>query len=85
MRSLWEEFEARETPEAKYAAALDRVQGVLNNFHSGGSSWKAHGVKLSQEWKRIEPVREGTPQLWDFLRGMVQESVLEGWIVDDTR
>ena len=84
MRSLWEEFEARETPEAKYAAALDPVQGVLNNFHSGGSSWKAHGVKLSQMWKRIEPVRKGTPQLWEFLRGVVEQSVLAGWIVDDT-
>ena len=47
-RGLWEEFEARETPEAKFANALDRVQPLLLNFKKGGISWKEHGVYAEQ-------------------------------------
>lgn len=47
-RGLWEEFEARETPEAKFANALDRVQPLLLNFKKGGISWKEHGVHAEQ-------------------------------------
>ena len=47
LRALWEEFEAQATPAAQYAAALDRVQSVLNNYHSQGKSWREHGVKVS--------------------------------------
>jgi len=83
-RALWEEFEARVTSEAKFAASLDRVQGVLNNYHSQGASWKSHGVKLSQVMQRIEPVREGTPRLWEYLCARVEESVRKGWILNDT-
>ncbi|MBP0973693.1 MAG: HD domain-containing protein [Oscillospiraceae bacterium] len=47
-RGLWEEFEARETPEAKFANALDRVQPLLLNFKKGGISWKEHDVRAEQ-------------------------------------
>ncbi len=47
-RSLWEEFEAKETPEAKFAGALDRIQPMLLNYCNGGRSWKNHGVSEAQ-------------------------------------
>ena len=43
-RGLWEEFEARQTPEARYAAALDRFQPLLHNYLTGGRAWLDHAV-----------------------------------------
>jgi putative hydrolase of HD superfamily len=45
MRALWDEFELRQSPEARYAAALDRLQPLLLNFHGEGAAWRRHGVK----------------------------------------
>ena len=55
-RELWEEFEAYETADAKYAHLLDNFQPVLLNDASGGKSWAEHGVKKSQIYKRNEKV-----------------------------
>ena len=46
---LWEEFEAMETPEAQFAASVDRLQPLLLNLYSEGYAWKKHGIKKSQE------------------------------------
>ncbi len=46
--ALWEEFEARETPEAKFAAALDRLDPLLHNYYTEGRSWREHGVTADQ-------------------------------------
>lgn len=80
MRALWEEFEAQTSPEAQYAAALDRVQGVLNNYHSQGKSWRDHGVSVSQVEKRTAVVRFGTPLLWEYLMELVRDSARRGWL-----
>ena len=48
LRSSWEEFEARETPSARYAAAMDRLQPVLLNLYSGGGGWRRHGIVKKQ-------------------------------------
>ncbi|MEJ2725886.1 MAG: HD domain-containing protein, partial [Deltaproteobacteria bacterium] len=44
LRGLWEEFEARKTAEARFAAALDRVQPVLQNYHTQGEIWKKNRI-----------------------------------------
>ena len=44
-RALWDEFEERQSPEARYAAALDRLQPLLLNFHTEGAAWQKHGIK----------------------------------------
>ena len=51
-RLLWEEFEERETPEARFAAAVDRLQPLLLNFNTRGHAWRKHGVKRSQVIER---------------------------------
>lgn len=65
-RGLWEEFEAEETPEAKFARTLDHVQPLLLNHASGGKSWKEHGVLLSQILKRNENTKNGSEALWNY-------------------
>jgi len=55
LRALWEEFEAGETPEARFAMACDRMQGFLQNVLSGGQAWRDHGVTRADTLPRMAP------------------------------
>lgn len=77
-RGLWEEFEARETPEARFAAALDRLQPVLHNILTDGLQWRVHGVKKAQVMARNRKMEEGAPALWDYARAMIEGAVGKG-------
>lgn len=66
LRALWEEFEARETPEAKFARSMDNLQPLLLNHASGGKSWAEHGVRLEQVLGRNRPTPEGSRTLWEY-------------------
>ena len=68
MRALWEEFEARETPESKFARTMDCIQPLMLNDASDGRSWAEHGVHLSQVLGRNERTAEGAQALWDYAR-----------------
>ncbi|MCG6956824.1 MAG: HD domain-containing protein, partial [Gemmatimonadetes bacterium] len=59
VRGCWDEFEARETPEARFAVALDRFQGLLMNRGNGGGTWKIHDITRDQVLERMAPIREG--------------------------
>lgn len=83
LRSLWEEFEDRKTPEAKFAATLDRIQPFLLNAASKGVSWKEHGVSFSQVMKRNEATPEGSKSLWDLQYEMMKEQVKIGNLLDE--
>jgi putative hydrolase of HD superfamily len=78
LRSLWDEFEAGETPEAKFAVALDRLQPLLLNYHTSGRTWKQHGVTSEQVRRRIRPVRDSSPVLWQYASQLVRKAVEEG-------
>ncbi|MBQ7706733.1 MAG: HD domain-containing protein, partial [Lachnospiraceae bacterium] len=75
MRALWDEFEKRETPEAKFAAALDRTQPVMLTNKQGGKSWLEHEVKKSQITKRTETVKEGSKELYGFVSEAIDKNV----------
>lgn len=68
MRALWEEFEARETPEARFARTMDCVQPLMLNDASGGRSWAEHGVHVSQVLARNERTGEGSQAIWDYAK-----------------
>src|SRR5688500_561209 len=48
IRALWDEFEEQETPEARFAGAIDRLCGLLSNYQSGGGGWKRHNVSAGR-------------------------------------
>lgn len=79
-RALWEEFEARETPEARYAAAIDRLQPVLHNYYTHGKAWRAHGVKAENVLKINSRIGRSSAELWDFAQGLIEESVQKGYL-----
>ncbi len=69
LRALWEEFEAAETPDARFAKSLDRVQPVMANLMSGGGTWKTYDVTFDQLESRVGvKIARGAPGLWDWVR-----------------
>jgi putative hydrolase of HD superfamily len=67
--ALWQEFEAAETPDARFAKALDRVQPLMQNIASGGGTWIEYNVTLPQLEARVgTKVAKGAPRLWDWIR-----------------
>jgi putative hydrolases of HD superfamily len=79
-RALWDEFEAQETPEAKFAAAVDRLCGMLPNYKNSGGSWVEHGVSAARVTERNAPIGAGAPALWEAAQGWIREAVEKGWI-----
>lgn len=79
---LWEEFEARQTPESRYAAALDRLQPLLHNIHTQGAAWQKHGVKLSQVLERNRQMEEGAPALWEYTTKLLEQAVQNGILAE---
>ena len=69
LRALWEEFEAAETPDARFAKSLDRVQPVMANLQSGGGTWTTYNVTFDQLETRVgQKIARGAPALWDWVR-----------------
>ncbi len=82
-RMLWEEFEAYETAEAKYAHLLDNFQPLLLNDASGGKSWAEHGVHKSQVYKRNERIPETSGMIWEQIQKIVQKHIEQGHLFED--
>lgn len=84
LRGLWEEFEARETKEAKFARAMDNFQPLLLNAATDGKAWVEHGVHVSQVLKRNERSREGSEEVWKYaLDQFIRPFVEKGRLVQD--
>lgn len=82
-RALWDEFEAMDTPEAKFANTLDKIQPVLLTNAEGGSSWKEHGVKRTQIMTRNARSHEGSEELWKYIKSLIDENIKSGIIKDE--
>ena len=64
LRALWDEFEAGESAEARFAQAIDRLQPVLLNHHRGGGPWMEHGITKERVLARNQPISNGSSALW---------------------
>ena len=82
-RNLWEELEAYETAEAKFAHVLDNCQPLLLNDASGGKSWKEHTVHKSQIYKRNEHTAEGSREIWEYMQQLIDKHIQLGHVIDD--
>jgi putative hydrolases of HD superfamily len=77
---LWEEFEQRKTPEARFAAALDRLEPLMQNAHTEGCTWKKHGIKRDQVIRKNKPIlTAGSEELWTFVEALLEESAQKGY------
>ena len=83
-RNLWEEFEAQETKEAKFARTMDNIQPVVLNDASDGKSWVEHGVHMSQILNRNKNTAKGSEVIWNYAKeNFIDENVRKGNIIND--
>lgn len=80
LKALWEEFEARETPEAKFAKAIDRFLPLYSNIQNKGYSWRIHDVSQSQVRQICHIIEDGSTILWDLTEGMIDDAVEQGFL-----
>lgn len=80
VRSLWDEFEAARTPEARFAKAIDRLQPILLNWMAKGGTWQWPGVTADVVRARTAGIKDGSRQLWDAVHSMIEDGVRSGWI-----
>jgi putative hydrolase of HD superfamily len=78
--TLWEEFEARQTPEAKFANALDRLMPLLHNLYNDGGSWVEHDIARSQVMQRCRPICAGSETLWRVAQSVIDLGVEKGYL-----
>ena len=77
-RGLWDEFEERRTPEARFARALDRLQPMLANLRTGGGTWAEHGITADQVLAKVRLIEDGSESLGRYATGLVTRAVAEG-------
>ena len=82
--ALWEEFEARETPEARFAAAVDRLQPLIHNHRTQGRAWKEHGIRKAMVVEATRHMAEGGEALWEYAQSIINDSVAKGYLADDS-
>lgn len=81
-RQLWDEFEARKTPEARFAAALDRLIPILLNVNTEGKTWRDHGITSDRVIQRNQHMAEGSVPLWEYARAQIEKAVADGILAD---
>lgn len=81
--SIWEEFEAGETKEAKFARAMDRLEPLLQNVSNDGGTWKEFGVSYSKVYEKKQVIAGGSKLIWDFAENLINESVCKGILTKD--
>jgi len=79
-RALWDEFEARGTPNAKFANAIDRLLPLMQNYQAYGRSWQANHVRADQVRERMVPVAESSEVLAQFVDAIIGRAVHEGYL-----
>jgi len=81
MRQLWQEFEALETPESRFANAVDRLQPLLQAIRTDGQTWRQHGIRKDQVVQRMQPIRTALPHLWGYVLEMIDNAAEAGNLV----
>lgn len=78
IRALWDEFEEKKTPEARYANACDRIQPLIHNYLNDGFTWKEGNVHAPAVLERMAVIKEAAPELWQVVVGIIEDSINKG-------
>lgn len=81
--ALWREFEDRQTPEARFAAAIDRLHPMLLNYQTEGVAWKTHQVHAGMVRERNHSITEGSEALFAYALELIQRAVEQGYLYDE--
>ncbi|MBQ7619829.1 MAG: HD domain-containing protein [Treponema sp.] len=81
LRALWNEFEEFKTPESRYANCMDRLEPFLNNSLSlTGGTWAEAGATVAMVEKRIGPLKENMPRVWEWVQKNIERGKSRGFI-----
>ena len=81
LRALWNEFEEFKTPESRYANCMDRLEPFLNNSLSlTGGTWTEAGATVAMVEKRIGPLKENMPRVWEWVQKNISVGLKKGFI-----
>ena len=83
LRQCWDEFEEGETPDARFAKAIDRLQPILLNALTNGGTWKDFDVSLEQVRTRTAQIGKGSDELWSMANAIFSEAADRGWLRTD--
>ncbi|MBQ8448854.1 MAG: HD domain-containing protein [Clostridia bacterium] len=83
LRALFDEFEAGETPEARFAKTMDNFQPLLLNDSNGGADWREHKVIKSKVVGRQQRNILGSKEIWEYTSALIDENVKKGNIKDE--
>ena len=83
LKSLFEEFEAGESPEARFVRSMDNFQPLLLNDSNDGSDWREHGIRKTQIMNRHIKTKLGSNIIWECAEKLIKENVRKGNIKDD--
>ena len=78
LRRLWDQFEERASPEARFARALDRLQPMLENVRAGGGTWRAQAVTADQVLAKAQLIEDGSASLGRYARQLIEQAVRDG-------
>lgn len=80
LRSLWEEFDAMETPDARYAACMDRLQPFFHNTLTEGFTWAESGADRGMVEERMAVIRDFMPEVYSWMEKSMDAAVERGWL-----
>jgi putative hydrolase of HD superfamily len=78
LRALWDEFNERRSPEARFARAIDRLQPMLENLDANGGTWQRHGVTADMVLEKVALIEDGSPALGEVARGLINRAIEDG-------
>jgi putative hydrolase of HD superfamily len=79
-RALWEEFEDRQMPEARFAHVLDRLMPLMHNYLTQGRAWQDHGVTADRVRSVNAIMGDGSAALWQFAQSIIDDAVAKGYL-----
>lgn len=80
VRGFWEEFDAMETADARYAACMDRLQPFLHNMLTDGHTWVENATCRSMVEERMKVIKDFMPRVYDWVSDNIDNAVAKGWL-----
>ncbi len=80
MISIWKEFEKRESPEAKFAAAIDRLEPVMQNYYNDALAWRNNNIPAEKILNVNIRIKNGSEKLWDYAKSLIDKCIEKGLI-----
>ena len=75
---IWEEFEAGNTDDAKFAKAMDRLEPLLQNVSNNGGTWAEFDVDYQKVYHKKEAIKYGSSTIWEYAERLINDSVERG-------